>query len=82
MPTIREEQIDLSESRHFADAYGQPGRFRDDGSKRKVCVQESTVTIAPHRNGPAASEPIRPPDGRRQPGGCFDVLGPKRATRL
>jgi transposase InsO family protein len=30
MRTIREEEIDLSEYRDFADAYGQLGRFLDD----------------------------------------------------
>ena len=30
MRTIREEEIDLSEYRDFADAYSQPGRFLDD----------------------------------------------------
>jgi transposase InsO family protein len=30
MRTIREEEIDLSEYRDFADAYGQLGRFQDD----------------------------------------------------
>ena len=33
--TIREEEIDLSEYRDFADAYGQLGRFLDDVSNRK-----------------------------------------------
>jgi transposase InsO family protein len=35
MRTIREEEIDLSESRDFADAYGQPGRSPDDAYNRK-----------------------------------------------
>jgi hypothetical protein len=30
MRTIREEEIDLTEYRDFADAYGQLGRFWDD----------------------------------------------------
>jgi hypothetical protein len=30
MRTIREEEVDLSEHRDFADAYGQLGRFLDD----------------------------------------------------
>ena len=30
MRTIREEEVDLSEYRDFADAYGQLGRFLDD----------------------------------------------------
>jgi putative transposase len=33
--TIREEEIDLSEYRDFADAYGQVGRFLDDVYNRK-----------------------------------------------
>jgi transposase InsO family protein len=33
--TIREEEIDLSEYRDFADAYGQLGRFLDDVYNRK-----------------------------------------------
>jgi putative transposase len=35
MRTIREEEIDLSEYRGFADAYGQLGRFLDDVYNRK-----------------------------------------------
>ena len=35
MRTIREEEIDLSEYRDFADPYGQLGRFRDDVDNRK-----------------------------------------------
>ena len=35
MRTIREEEIDLSEYRDFAAAYGQWGRFLDDVSNRK-----------------------------------------------
>jgi Integrase core domain len=35
MRTIREEGVDLSESRDFADAYGQLGRFLDDVYDRK-----------------------------------------------
>jgi transposase InsO family protein len=35
MQTIREEEIDLSEYRDFADAYGQLGRFLDDVYNRK-----------------------------------------------
>jgi putative transposase len=35
MRTIREEEIDLSEYRNFADAYGQLGRFLDDVYNRK-----------------------------------------------
>src|SRR5262245_4525828 len=35
MRTIREEEIDLSEYRDFADAYGQLGPFLDDVSNRK-----------------------------------------------
>ena len=35
MRTIREEEIDLSEYRDFADAYGQVGRFLDDVYNRK-----------------------------------------------
>jgi putative transposase len=35
MRTIREEEIDLSEYRDFADAYGQLGRFLDDVYNRK-----------------------------------------------
>jgi transposase InsO family protein len=35
MWTIREEEIDLSEYRHLADAYGQLGRFLDDVYNRK-----------------------------------------------
>ena len=35
MRTIREEEIDLSEYRDFADAYGQLGRFLDDVYDRK-----------------------------------------------
>jgi hypothetical protein len=30
MRTIREEEIDLSEYKDFADAYGQLGRFLDE----------------------------------------------------
>ena len=33
--TIREEEIDLSEYRDFADAYSQLGRFLDDVYNRK-----------------------------------------------
>jgi transposase InsO family protein len=33
--TIREEEIDLTEYRDFADAYGQLGRFFDDVYHRK-----------------------------------------------
>jgi transposase InsO family protein len=33
--TIREEEVDLSEYRDFADAYGQLGRFLDDVYDRK-----------------------------------------------
>ena len=33
--TIREEEIDLSEYRAFADAHGQFGRFLDDVYNRK-----------------------------------------------
>ena len=35
MRTIREEEIDLSEYRDFADAYAQLGRFLDDVYNRK-----------------------------------------------
>jgi transposase InsO family protein len=35
MRTIREEEIDLTECRGFADAYGQLGRFLDDVYNRK-----------------------------------------------
>jgi transposase InsO family protein len=35
MRTIREEEVDLSEYRGFADAYGQLGRFLDDVYNRK-----------------------------------------------
>lgn len=35
MRTIREEEIDLSEYRDFADAYGQLGRFLDAVYNRK-----------------------------------------------
>jgi putative transposase len=35
MRTIREEEIDLSEYRDFADAYSQIGRFPDDVYNRK-----------------------------------------------
>jgi transposase InsO family protein len=35
MRTIREEEIDLSEYRDFADAYSQLGRFPDDAHNRK-----------------------------------------------
>jgi putative transposase len=35
MRTIREEEIDLSEYRDFADAYSQLGRFLDDMYNRK-----------------------------------------------
>jgi hypothetical protein len=35
MRTIREEEIDLSEYRDFADAYGQLGRFLDYLDNRK-----------------------------------------------
>ena len=35
MRTIREEEIDLTEYRDFADAYGQMGRFLDDVYNRK-----------------------------------------------
>jgi transposase InsO family protein len=35
MRTIREEEIDLSEYRDFADAYGQLGRFLNDVYNRK-----------------------------------------------
>jgi len=35
MRTIREEEVDLSEYRDFADAYGQLGRFLDDVYNRK-----------------------------------------------
>jgi putative transposase len=35
MRTIREKEIDLSEYRDFADAYGQLGRFLDDMDNRK-----------------------------------------------
>jgi transposase InsO family protein len=35
MRTIREEEIDLSEYRNFADAYGQLGRLLDDVYNRK-----------------------------------------------
>jgi transposase InsO family protein len=35
MRTIREEEIDLSEYREFADAYSQLGRFLDDVYNRK-----------------------------------------------
>jgi putative transposase len=35
MRTIREEEIELSEYRNFADAYGQLGRFLDDVYNRK-----------------------------------------------
>jgi transposase InsO family protein len=35
MRTVREEEIDLSEYRDFADAYGQLGRFLDDVYNRK-----------------------------------------------
>jgi hypothetical protein len=35
MRTIREEEIDLSEYRGFADPYGQLGRFLDDVDNRK-----------------------------------------------
>ncbi len=35
MRTIREEEIDLSEYRDFADAYGQLGRFLNDIYNRK-----------------------------------------------
>ena len=35
MRTIREEEIDLSEYRDFADAYGQLGRFLDDVDNRE-----------------------------------------------
>jgi transposase InsO family protein len=35
MRTIREEEIDLTEYRDFADAYGQLGRFLDDVYNRK-----------------------------------------------
>jgi transposase InsO family protein len=35
MRTIREEAIDLSEYRDFADAYGRPGRFLDNVYHRK-----------------------------------------------
>jgi transposase InsO family protein len=33
--TVREEEIDLTEYRDFADAYGQLGRFLDDVYNRK-----------------------------------------------
>ena len=35
MRTIREDEIDLTEYRDFADAYGQLGRFLDDVYNRK-----------------------------------------------
>jgi putative transposase len=35
MRTIKEEEVDLSEYRDFADAYGQLGRFLDDVYNRK-----------------------------------------------
>jgi transposase InsO family protein len=35
MRTIREEEVDLSEYRDFADAHGQLGRFLDDVYNRK-----------------------------------------------
>jgi putative transposase len=35
MRTIREEEVDLSEYRDFADAYGQLGRFLDEVYNRK-----------------------------------------------
>jgi transposase InsO family protein len=35
MRTVREEEIDLSEYRDFADAFGQLGRFLDDVYNRK-----------------------------------------------
>ena len=35
MRTIREEEVDLSEYRDFAEAYGQLGRFLDDVYNRK-----------------------------------------------
>jgi len=33
--TIKQEEVDLSEYRDFADAYGQLGRFLDDVYDRK-----------------------------------------------
>ena len=35
MRTIKQEEVDLSEYRDFADAYGQLGRFLDDVYDRK-----------------------------------------------
>jgi hypothetical protein len=50
MWTIREEEIDLSEYRDFAAAYGQLGRFLDDVDNRK------RIHSSPGYLTPAASE--------------------------
>jgi putative transposase len=44
MRTIREEEIDLSEYRDFADTYGQLGRFLDDVYNRKRIHSKPTRT--------------------------------------
>ena len=46
MRTIREEEIDLSEYRDFADASGQLGRFLDDVYNRKR-IHSSLGYLAP-----------------------------------
>ena len=59
MRTIREEEIDLSEYRDFADAYGQWGRFLDDVYNRKR-IHSSLGCLIPAEssgNGSGGGEP-------------------------
>ncbi len=46
MRTSREEEIDLSDYRDYADAYGQLGRFLDDVYNRKR-IQASLGYLTP-----------------------------------
>ena len=72
MRTIREEEMDVTEYRDFADAYGQLGRFLDEVYNRKRIHSASGIpdpsrvraAVAPGAESPAMHRPGTESDGR------------------
>ncbi len=63
MRTMREKEIDLSEYREFADAYGQLGRFLDDVYNRKRMHSSlgSLTTVEVEQQWPRGQKALAPP---------------------